>query len=597
MLKGYRGSLLALVVAVMLLGMVIVTRPPDEPQAQLPTQTSFPTATMLPTLTPAPTIPIQQIDTATLHEAIVGECIKKLNPVLAGYNQADRDVTSLIFEGLATTDARGASVPALAESWWESSDGIVYGVKLRTDVLWQDGQPFTSADVLFTIHLMQDPAFPGPADLHNFWQTVQVDAIDDHTVRFKLAEPLAAFTDYLRVGILPEHVLRGTTAPKLASHPFNLAPIGTGPYQLDALVGNGTQLTGVRLRLAATYRQRPEGKDGFALQQIVFHCQPSFNDAIAAFQRGEVNTVSELPADTVNQVAALTQLMVYPSYRPAFGAVIYNWQRDQVNYFRDPRMRQALAKSVDRTSLVKKYLAGRALPAVSPILPSSWAFSNGTSCPTYDPAQPDAAKTALSQVQIAPPPTPNPSGGQPPATADANTPAPVPANDPPSYNFQLLVNNDQALAGMATDIMNAWRALGLQVDVVVVDAATFKERLNAGNFDAALVELNLAPSADPDPYTLWRQAPATGGLNFGGMNERRLSELVEQARLEANGVHRAELYQEFQQLFCDRAAALLLYYPVYHYAADSRITGIQLGFMSNPSDRFRTIRDWRFAQS
>jgi peptide/nickel transport system substrate-binding protein len=598
MLKGYRGSALALVVAIILLGAVIATRPPDENPSISVTQTSPPTATMPPTLTAAPTIPFQQIDTVTLHEAIVGGCIKKLNPLLIGYNQADRDVTSLIFEGLTTTDVRGAAAPALAESMPSvSADGIVYGVKLRHDVLWQDGLPFTSADVLFTIRMMQDPAFPGPTDLRNFWQTVAVDAIDEHTVRFKLAEPLAAFTDYLRIGILPEHALQGTPASKLMTHPFNLSPIGTGPYQFDELVGNGSQMTGVKLRLAATYRQRREGTDGFALQQIVFHCQPSFNDAIAAFQRGEVNAVSELPADTVQQVEALTQFIVYSAYRPAFGAVVYNWQRPETGYFRDPRMRQALAKSVDRAALVKKHLGGRALPAVSPILPSSWAFAAGTVCPTFDPAQPEAARTPLSQVQILPTPLQDLTGGEA-GTTDPNVPTPTPANTPvPVYRFQLLVNNDQALAGMAQDIMNSWRAIGLNVDVVVVDSITFKERLAAGNFDAALVELNLAPSADPDPYTLWRQIPANGGLNFGGMNERRLSELVEQARLEVNGVHRAELYREFQQLFCERAAALLLYYPGYFYGADSRIMGIQLGFMSDPSDRFRTIRDWRFVQS
>ena len=149
---------------------------------------------------------------------------------------------------------------------------------------------------------------------------------------------------------------------------------------------------------------------------------------------------------------------------------------------------------------------------------------------------------------------------------------------------------------MATDIVKAWTALGLKVTVVVVDTVTFKERLAAGNFDAALVELDLEPSADPDPYSLWRQVPADGGLNFGGLNERRLSELMETARREVNGVQRAELYHEFQKMFCDRAAALVLYYPVYAYGADSRLAGIQLGFMSDPGDRFRTIQNWHFVQ-
>ena len=604
MLKKYRGPVLAFGAAIVLLAIVLVTRPTSPVSSNTgdssgPTSTSvplLPTNTPLPTLIPATPIPFQDLDTATLHEAVVG-CFKKLNPLLAGYNQPDLDASSLIFEGLTTTNEYGAAIPNLA-SWTVSNDGLIYVFKLRSDVLWQDGQPLTSADVLFTIHMMQDPAFPGRPDLHTFWQTVDVDALDAHTVRFVLAQPLAAFPDYLRIGLLPEHALKGTPAGAFSTHPFNLAPIGTGPYQFDGLIGTTSTITGLRLRLSATYRQRPEGKDGYALQEIVFHCTSSFNDAMAAFQHGDVSSVSELPADTLKQVADLTQLTVHTAYRPAFGAVIYNWQRDQVAFFRDFRMRQALARSVDRTTLVGRYLDGRAVPADSPILPSSWAYTPSVTCPAFDPNNPDAAKTRLAQVQIQP--IVAPAGTQAAAAAAGGTaaaPAPVGPVSPSDFKFTLLVSNDPALAGLAGEIVKSWNALGPKVTLTVVDASTFKSRLVAGNFDAALAELDMAPNADPDPYSLWRQRPDEGGLNFGGLNERRISELVEAARQEVNGAHRAQLYQQFQQLFCDQAAALLLYYPVYAYGTDSRLAGVQLGFMADPSERFRTLQSWHFVQS
>src|SRR5258708_1328100 len=100
MLKGSRGPALAFIAAVILLLAVVATRPTAQPPAltltAAATDPALPTTTPLPTLTPAPTIPFNQLDTSTLHEAIVG-CIKKLNPLLAGYNQADLGVTSLIF--------------------------------------------------------------------------------------------------------------------------------------------------------------------------------------------------------------------------------------------------------------------------------------------------------------------------------------------------------------------------------------------------------------------------------------------------------------------------------------------------------------------
>ncbi len=597
-MKSYRGPLAALVIALVLFGAVLLTRPTTPP---IPTPSVLLiTATARPIiLTPAPTIPIQRIDTSALNEALVGSP-KKLNPLLAGFNHVDQDICALIFEGLLTTDATGATIPGLASAMPEvSSDGLTYVVTLRADVLWQDGVPFNATDVLFTIGLLQDAAFPGASDLHTFWSSIEVEKLDEHTIRFGLPQPLASFPDSLRIGILPEHVLRGTSASHLATHPFNLAPIGTGAYQFDSWLGSSNALTGIKLRLAATFRARPEGKSGYALDRLIFHFYPTFDAAVGAFQRGDVFSISELSPETLQQVGAITELQIYPQYRAAFGSVIYNWQNPNTAFFRDLRMRQALAESIDRNALVTRYLGGRALPAASPILPNSWAFDPTVDCAQIMPLDPAKAKDALAHVQLAPTPTTSAATAAATTNATAAVSAPpttAPVTDAPgTFRFQLLVGNDPALVGMAQDIIKNWTAIGLTVQIVVTDTATLNARLTSGDFDAALVELNLSPSADPDPYSLWRQPPSDGGLNFGSMNERTLGDLLEQARRESsNGVQRAVLYHQFQRIFCERAAALLLYYPIYAYGADARISGIQLGFIAQPSDRFRTLRDWKF---
>jgi peptide/nickel transport system substrate-binding protein len=603
MLRRYGVPLAALLISLFLLVMVWWLRGADATTSATSTPNVEATTTFVaflnreptqppPSLTPAPTIPFQQVDTSTLHEALVGNaCVTKLNPLLAGYNHADRDIVSLIFDGLMTTDQRGAIVPDLAAAQpTVSEDGLIYVVKLRTDVKWQDGVQFTSADVRFTIGLIQSADFPGPTDLRDFWRTVDLDVLDAETVRFTLAQPLATFTDYLRIGMVPEHVLGGTTGATLSTHPFNLSPIGTGAYQFAGLIGTSSQRTGVRLRFAPTYAERPEGQGGFEIKQIVFHCVSTFDEAIAAFQRGEVNTINLIAPEALNQVAALS-LNPLPAYRPSLGAVIYNWQKDTTVFFRDLRLRQALAYSVDRTALVTKHLADRAIAANSPILPSSWAYASNVRCPTFDL---ERAKNDFSLIQLIPTAVPTTA---PDATIDPNvTPAPSAPESDGKIHFQILTSNDPAMAAIANDIVTSWDELGLDVSLIVVDRSTFRDRLATGNFDAALVELNLEPFADPDPYSLWRQSPAEGGLNFGGLNERRLSEIMEAARREPNGITRASLYQQFQQLFCDRAAAIPLFYPAYFYGVDRKLVGVQIGFMSDPSDRFRTLRDWRYVE-
>jgi peptide/nickel transport system substrate-binding protein len=616
-LKGYRAPLAAVLVALLLLGLVVISRPVDQPipaanaiivsATPIPSQagatnpiltTVPPTSVPVATVSSAPTVPnavSMPVDPTTLKEALIGSP-KKLNPLLAGYNPLDRDISSLIFEGLFTTDAYGASVPDLAAAPPDvSNDGLGYAVTLRSDVTWQDGVPFTADDVLFTIHLMQSTDFPGAKDLQAFWQSVEVDALDAHTVRFRLAQPLASFPEALRIGLLPEHALRGVTAAQLATQPFNVSPIGTGPYQFDGWLGgaDGTGLLGIKLKLAATYRQRPEGKTGYALQHLVFRFYPTLDAALSAYQNGDVSSVSGLPANT----NVSTAFRLYFQYQPAFGAVIYNWQSPSTLFFRNLQFRQALARSVNRDVLVSHYLAGRALPASSPILPDSWAYAPDVNCALANPYNLDSAKGVLAIAQ-----SQKLLVTAAPATAAATAAATAPASAPTTagagngaFGFRLLVNNDPALVGMGQDIVKAWASIGLSVQIIVTDSATFNARLVKGDFDAALVELNLAPSADPDPYTLWRQPPSEGGLNFGGMNDRRLNDLVEQARRESsNGVQRAALYHDYQKVFCDEAAALLLYDPVYVYGADTRLTGVQLGFIAEPSDRFRTIQNWQF---
>lgn len=618
MLKGLRWPLLALVMASGLLVLAWATRPQNTPgtapgpaaTTPVPVTPSLPPA--LPT--PVPQIPATPVPAAVqppapeniLVEALVGQ-IHKLNPLLATYNPVDRDITALIFEGLTTTDDYGAVIPDLAASWTVSTDGLEYIFVLRDNILWQDGVPFTAKDVVYTMNVMSDPRFPGAQSLYNFWRTVEIDALSDHIVRFRLTQPLASFPDQLRIGIVPAHVLEGTPVDKLGQHPFNLSPIGTGPYQIEALTASQGQIDGVQLRVAPVYRQRPEGAKGYSLDRVVFRTYPSAEAALDAYQRGEVNSISFIPPDQQAKAEQIPGLSLYTTIQPHIGVLIYNWKSDAVRFVRNPRVRLALAHAINRPELITKDLAGRAILADSPLLMTSWAYEAGIAWPAYDPAQ---AKSLLELAQSAfepPTPTATPSAenteqGSPTpeatATAASETPTAEPSDPgtsaPSQPAMRLLVLNDPAMVALANDIASSWEQVGFQITTMPVDAAALQAALEKGDFDAALVEFSFEPSADPDPYVFWHQGQYGSGQNYGGMDDRRLSETLEGARRDPNGLNRAAYYHQFQEQFAERVPALVLYYPLYVYAADSRLQGIQLGFLSSPSDRFRHIQDWSF---
>ena len=163
-------------------------------------------------------------------EGLIGAPVR-LNPILDYYNTVDQDVDRLIFSGLIRFDDRGAPLPDLADSWAVSLDGTIYNFSIRANAIWQDGEPVTSDDVIFTIERMREESSILPEDLKNLWNQVDVVRLDDKVLQFRLSEPFAPFLDYLTFGVLPEHLLGDMKFEDIISAPFNLQPVGSGPYQ------------------------------------------------------------------------------------------------------------------------------------------------------------------------------------------------------------------------------------------------------------------------------------------------------------------------------------------------------------------------------
>ncbi|HET7012163.1 MAG TPA: ABC transporter substrate-binding protein, partial [Anaerolineales bacterium] len=152
-------------------------------------------------------------------EALVGRIVR-LNPLLDFANQTDRDIDRLLYRGLVQFDSQGLAKPDLAETWTVSADATLYTFTLREDAVWHDGVAVSSDDVIFTFSELQDPDYPGPPDLHELWQAINIIRLDERTVQFQLPEPFAPFLDYAALGLLPDHLLRGAQVENLIDHPF-----------------------------------------------------------------------------------------------------------------------------------------------------------------------------------------------------------------------------------------------------------------------------------------------------------------------------------------------------------------------------------------
>ena len=516
--------------------------------------------------TATPTLP-EPASGGIYTEALIGS-FARLNPLLDLNNPADRDIDRLIFSSLLRFDSTGTPQPDLAESWGVSADGTIYNVTLRPNAVWQDGTPVTSDDVLFTINLLRSDSSSYPADVRSMWDQVELTRLDDKNIKFVLPEPFVPFPDYLTFGILPKHLLESITADQLSTASFNLAPVGSGPFKFDHLTVDNGQITGVVLSVSDNY-YNPTA----FMQQIVFRYYPDADTALAAYHQGEVLGISQIPANLVASACADPNLSCYSSRLPQLAMVYFNLGNNDVAFFQEKVIRRALMKGLNRQWMVDNLLQGQAQVADTPLLPLTWAYYEGVEHISFDQDQ------AISDLK---------SAGyvlQPNGTIREKDNVPL--------SFTMVYPDDASHAALAQSIQQNWAAIGVEVKLQAVPyASLLSDYLTPRNYQAALVDLDLSRSYDPDPYPFWHQAEITGGQNYSQWDNRTASEYLEQARVVADPNLRARLYRNFQVIFARELPALPLYYPIYTYGVDQRVLGVQAVPLFEPAERFNNISSW-----
>jgi ABC-type transport system substrate-binding protein len=205
----------------------------------------------------------------TYTEGILGS-FTNANPLYA-VGTVDSSVSRLIFASLFKYDQNNQLVGDLASSWTVDEHGTHYAVHLQPNLTWQDGQPLTAADVVFTYQLIQNPDAKSP--LISSWQGISVVALDPATVVFTLPNPLSSFPDSLINGIVPQHKLSGIPASQLRSVNFNTAnPIGAGPFKWQAIEVHGdtpeTREERIALAPNADYHAGPPKLDRFIIRSF-----------------------------------------------------------------------------------------------------------------------------------------------------------------------------------------------------------------------------------------------------------------------------------------------------------------------------------------
>lgn len=498
------------------------------------------------------------------REAAVGQP-RYLNPILASNSDLDLDITRLVYSSLFKLNRALELEGDLAVSYEVSADQKTYTVKLKDNVKWHDGQPFTADDVVFTIRSIQTPDYASP--LQSSFQGVEVEKIDDHTVRFTLQQPYALFLTSLTVGIAPQHVWEDIPPKNASLTEQILKPVGTGPFKFSEITTRRKtgDITGLKLvRNDHYYQTAPY------LNDIIFSFYPTHEEAVQALLGSQVDGVSFLPLELAEDIKRRSSYTVHRLLIPQYFALFFNQNKNEI--LTDAGIRSALALAVDRNTIVKEALHSEADALHLPIPPGVFAYHQEFGVPKYDP---ETAKQNLED------------GGWKDHDGDG-----IREKNDKRLHIKITTTDWPEYIRTAELIQQQWLSIGVETEIESLGAGTIQQTAVRPREYEALLFGEILP-AQPDPYPFWHSTQTRSpGLNLALFKDTAVDKLLEEARKEPDASVRHDKYISFQEKILDLNPAIILYRPYYLFAHKSKVRGVDIKHGDLPASRFNHVELW-----
>jgi peptide/nickel transport system substrate-binding protein len=456
-----------------------------------------------------------------------GETVS-LNP-LFDESAASRNVWELLFESLVRPDPKtGVPSPWLAESWDASPDGLTWTFHIRPNVKWSDGQALSASDAEFTFQTVLDPRTK-TLYRSRFDNVASFDAPDPATFRVVLKGPDCPFlSTTMLVPLLPKHILAGSADINMDD--FNSSrPVGTGPFVFKEWQ-HGDHVTLVAN--ADYWRGRPK------IDQWIRRVVSGDQVVTALLKTGEVDYAAVV-ASAIPELSTQSHLRFMSISSPTSLLYIgYNLDRPLLH---DKHVRQALTQALDRPSLIDSVVGTEGDAVVTPIPFASWART--TDVPSF-PYDAQAARQLLADAGWV-------------AGADE-----ILEKNGGRLSFTLThESGDQRRAAIATIAQDAWRRVGVEVHIEVMEPAAFVQKYQSAHDFDAIVAGAQGLTIDPDQTRVWSSTQYPNGGNFVHYTNPAVDELLAQARTApgCDTATRKALYDQFQQAIAEDQPFTFLY--------------------------------------
>lgn len=489
-----------------------------------------------------------------------------VNPLLAQTNDADNDLTSLIFSGLYRYNGQGVLVPDLAKTMPEiTPDGLSYSITLREDARWHDGVPVTADDIVFTVQTAQNADYGAPATVRAPWVGVQAQRISDHVVQFRIDAKYAQFSNNLTLGILPKHLWQDIKPINFSLSELNIKPIGSGPFRFKSLTKDNLGHI-ISYKLEA-YNQSHLGRP--KLDSIEFRFFDSEDGIIDAFNANDIDNVGYISGNNISKLKFKSRINLEEINMPRYFSVFFN--QSQSKALSDKNVRLALNYATDRVDIINRTLNGKAFLVNSPMIGGILDINPNVGTYNYDPEQ------AASILQT--------SGWN--IGADGIRAK----NKDNRLELTITTSTWPELMTVAQAIKEQWEKVGAKVTLQTLPISELQTVIKNRNYQTLLFG-EILP-LDPDPFVLWHSSQKRDpGINLALYDNATADKLLEEARQTLNATERKQKYDDFQRILLEDIPAVFLYSPKYLYGLSDDVQGFETALIAVPSQRFTNITNW-----
>ncbi len=437
--------------------------------------------------------------------------------------------------------------PRLASSWELLGDtGVVF--HLRRDVRWTDGQPTTSADVVFTYLRAIDTttAFPN-REFFTYW--TGVDAPDAYTVRFHFkphTDPLAGLPF---LPILPRHLLERVPPQDLDKADFNRNPVGNGPFIFVEHRTNDRWVFRANPDFPKALGGRP------LLDRLVLRVIPEATAQVTALLTGEADVTTSAGAKAFKDLAGRPDVIRIVRPQRQVAAIAWNGLRRDL---RDPRVRLAFALALDRRTMLDALRGGFGQLAVGPIFPGHWAYAADLQPLPYAP---DSARKLLASAGY----------------ADRNRDGVLEDRAGRALDVVMKVPASSSMNRNLAEMMQAQLArVGVRLRIESVDAGIWRQDIQSRErkFDATILGF------DADFRPMFREQFHSASLGqpfqFASYSNPVVDSIIDRAPTTADRQQAAALWHRFQEILRQEQPWTFLWYPPELVLARKDVHGLDM---------------------